>query len=123
MISNITITGVRYSPSEAAKKYVQKKVGRLDRFLPRHTRGVASADVKLSQVDRQNGNKYEAEIIMTLPDRVIAAKDSTLNVMAAVDIVEHKIAAQLHRYKEEKLPHVGRRRILSRFKRSYAREL
>lgn len=122
MISNITITGVHFSPDEAAKKYVQKKVGRLDRFLPRHARKTVSADVKLSQVDQPNGNKYQAEIIMTLPDKVVTAKDSTLNIFAAIDIVEHKIAMQLHRYKEENLPHVGKRRVLSRFKRSYARE-
>ncbi|MCY1545971.1 hypothetical protein D9M68_819450 [compost metagenome] len=51
------------------------------------------------------------------------AKDTTVNMLAAVDIVEAKIAAQLRKYKEETISHVGRRGVMSRFKRSYAREL
>ena len=50
------------------------------------------------------------------------AKDSTLNVLAATDIVEAKLAAQLRKYKQDVMPHVGRRGLLSQFKRSYARE-
>lgn len=122
MISNITITGVHFTPDETTRKYVEKKIGRLDRFLPRHARKSVTADVKLSQVDQPHGNKYQAEVIMNVPEKVITAKDCTLNILAAVDIVEHKLATQLHRYKEENLPHVGRRRMLSRFKQSYARE-
>ena len=80
MISNITITGVHFTPDDTTKKYVQKKIGRLDRFLPRHARKSASADVKLSQVDQSHGNKYEAEIIINIPEKTITAKDSTLNI-------------------------------------------
>lgn len=122
MISNITITGVHFVPDEATKKYVRRKIGRIDRYLPRHARKTVTADVKLSEINKKGGNKYEAEVIMTMPDKVITAKDSTMNVLAALDIVEHKLAQQIHRYKEESLPHVGRRQLLGRFKRSYARE-
>ena len=38
MIEHIDITGVRYTPDEPIKKYVTKKIGKLDRFLPRHAR-------------------------------------------------------------------------------------
>ncbi len=52
----------------------------------------------------------------------MTAKDTTVNVLAALDIVESKLATQLHKYKEEHIPHVGKRGVLGRFKRSYARE-
>ena len=81
------------------------------------------AEVKLAEVNRENGNKYEVEVIIYVPDKQLTAKDSTMNVLAATDIVEAKVAAQLRKYKEESVPHIGRRGILSRFKRSYAREL
>ncbi|HEU0266353.1 MAG TPA: ribosome-associated translation inhibitor RaiA [Candidatus Saccharimonadaceae bacterium] len=123
MIEAITITGVKYTPDEQTKKYVLRKVGRLDRFLPRHARKSVSAEVTLKQVNRDHGNKYEAEILLHVPDKELTAKDSTLNVLAAVDIVEAKLAAQLARYKQAMIPHVGRRKLLGRFKRSYAREL
>ena len=69
------------------------------------------------------GNKYEVEVLLHIPEKTVTAKDSTMNVLAATDIVEAKLSAQLRRYKEGHIPHVGRRKLLDRFKRSYAREL
>lgn len=122
MINSINITGVKFDLDETTKRYVIKKIGRLDRYLPRHARKSATADVRLKQVNRDHGNKYEAEVTVHVPDRTLTAKDTTMNVLAALDIVEAKLAAQLHKYKEESIPHVGRRGVLARFKRSYARE-
>ena len=45
-----------------------------------------------------------------------------MNVMAATDIVERKLAGQLRKYKQNLLAHVGRRDILARFKRGFDRE-
>lgn len=122
MIEAIDITGVKFDVDASTKKYVTKKIGRLDRYLPKHARKSVTADVKLREVNRDHGNKYEAEVILNVPDKTLMAKDSTVNVLAAIDIVEAKIVTQLHKYKEEVVPHVGRRGVLSRFKRSYARE-
>jgi putative sigma-54 modulation protein len=122
MIEAIDITGVRYDVDVTTRKYIAKKIGRLDRYLPKHARKSVTAEVKLKEVNRDHGNKYEAEIILNVPDRVLMAKDSTLNVLAAVDIVEAKLVTQLRKYKQAIVPHVGRRGVLSRFKRSYARE-
>ena len=105
------------------KKYIRKKIGSLDKRLPRHARKSVRADVKLAEVNRDRGNKYEVEVLLHVPDKTLTAKDSTMNVLAATDIVEAKLVAQLKRYKEDRVPHVGRRKVLDRFKRSYAREL
>lgn len=123
MIAKIDITGVKYNVDDTTRKYVTKRLGRLDRYLPKHARKSATADVKLKEVNRANGNKYEAEIILNVPDKVLTAKDSTVNMLAAVDIVEAKLASQLRKYKQATISHVGRRGVMSRFKRSYAREL
>ena len=123
MIQQITISGVKYDLDAPTKKYVMKKIGRLDRFLPRHARKSATAEVLLKQVNRDHGNKYEAEVILRVPDKRITAKDSTMNIFAAIDIVELKLANQLKKYKDLHIGHTGRKRsVLSRFKRSYARE-
>jgi putative sigma-54 modulation protein len=122
MIETIDITGVKYDLDDATKKYVMKKIGRLDRYLPKHARKSVSASVKIKQVNRDHGNKYEAEVIVTVPDKILTAKDSTVNALAAIDIVEAKMVNQLRKYKQITMPHVGRRGVLSRFKRSYARE-
>lgn len=122
MIESLTITGIKYDVDEKTKKYVTKKIGALDRYLPRHARKSAKADVKLIQIDEKHGNKYEVEVVMYVPEKTITAKDSTVNMLAAVDIVEAKLATQLKKYKETRVSHVGRQGLMARFKRSFARE-
>lgn len=121
MIDFVTITGVKYNPDEATKRYVARKIGRLDRYLPRHARKSASAEVLLKEVNRTHGNKYEAEVILRVPGKTITAKDSTVNILAAVDIVEAKLSAQLHKYKTAASRRPKRRSLLSRLKRNKVR--
>ena len=124
MIENVDITGVgTYRADDLTKKYIRKKIGSLDRLAPRHARKSIRAEVKIAEVNRDKGNKYEVEVVVHIPEKTVTAKDSTMNVLAATDIVEAKIANQLRKYKENHIPHVGRRKLLDRFKRSYAREL
>lgn len=100
MIASIDITGIKYNVSDKMRKYIVDKVGKLDRYVPSHARKTVVADVKLRQVNRDHGNKYEAEIILQVPDKTIVAKDSTMNMHAAIDIVEAKLVAQLRKYKD-----------------------
>lgn len=123
MITSIQVTGVSYEVDDITRKYALKRVGRLDRYLPRHARKSVSAEIKLEQVDHDHGNKYKVEIILNIPGRVVTASDSTSNMIAAIDIVEAKIQAQLRDYKQLAVAHIGRRGVMSRFKRSFDREL
>lgn len=100
MIASIDITGIKYEVTDRTRKYVTEKIGKLDRFVPMHARKSMAADVKLRQVDLPHGNKYEVEVILQVPEKTIAAKDTTMNMMAAVDIVEAKLATQLRKYKD-----------------------
>lgn len=122
MIANIALTGINYQVDDATKKYVRRKIGTLDKLAPRHARKSLRVAVKIAEVNRPAGNKYEVEVIMTLPEKTLTAKDSTLNALAAIDIVEAKLRTQLTKYKETTLPHIAHRGLLGRFKRSYARE-
>lgn len=122
MIESIDITGVKYDAGDQVQKYVKRKIARLDRYLPRHARKSVTADVKLKQVNRDHGNKYEAEIIINVPDKRLTAKDSTVNMFAAIDIVEAKLLNQIRKYKQETIAHVAHRRVLSRFKRTQVAE-
>lgn len=105
MIASIDITGIKYNVNDKTQKYVIEKVGKLDKYLPSHARKSVAADVKLREVNRDHGNKYEAEVIIQVPGKVITAKDSTLNMMAAIDIVEAKLVAQLRKYKDSIVSH------------------
>ncbi|MCD8561800.1 ribosome-associated translation inhibitor RaiA [Candidatus Saccharibacteria bacterium] len=101
MIASIDITGIHYEVDARTKKYARRKIGSLDRYVPKRARESVTADVKLSQIDKDYGNKYQAEAILHVPGKTLVAKDSTLNMMAAIDLVEAKLLAQLRKYKAE----------------------
>lgn len=121
MIEHITIDGVKYQLDATAKRYVTRKIGKLDRYLPRHARKSAMAEVKLKEVNRANGNKYEAEVILKVPGHILTASDSTVNMLAAIDIVEEKLKNQLKKYKDEHVDHRQKHNLVGRLKRRLGR--
>ncbi len=123
MISHIDITGVgKFSPEDSSKDYIKKRIGKLDRFLPRHARKSMRAEVKVSQHGAGTAEKYQVEVIFEVPEKVLTAKATEPTPESATDAVEQKLATQLKKYKAEKISHIGGRKILARFKRSFMRE-
>lgn len=114
MLQHIDITGIHYEVDDITKKYIMKKIGRLDRFVSRHGRKSVKAEVVIRQVNRPNGNKYECEVNFVVPGKVLNATDSTMNALAAVDIVEAKLSEQLRKYKDANAPQKGWRARLAR---------
>lgn len=100
MITRLDISGVHMNVGDDLKKYVTKKIGRLDRFIPRHGRESVHAEVKLKEEKAKNKNARTCEVIMHLPQENIMVKESTINIYAAIDIVETKLHHQLKKYKE-----------------------
>lgn len=99
MISKLEISSRQYEAADDIKKYIKKKIGRLDRLAPKHARESMHAEVRL--VERKTkSDKYECEAVMHLPEQQITAKAATVNMFAAVDIVEMKLKNQLKKYKD-----------------------
>lgn len=121
MITQIEITGIQYEPNEDLKKYITKKIGKLDRFAPRHSRKSVTAEVRLRELKTKT-DRNECEVILHLPNQQLVAKDSTVNMFAAVDIVETKLKNQLKKYKAQhggdKQDHRGILRRLFRSQRN-----
>ena len=90
MIKHIDISGIGYELEEDIKRYARRKIGRLDRFVPRKARPSLRAEVRLRQTNESHGNKYECEVVFHVPDEQLTAHDSTMNMFAAIDIVEEK---------------------------------
>ena len=106
MIENIEISGSNYKVEESFKKYVQKRIGKLDRHLPRENRKDLVAKVVVTEVNREHGNKYEISVSIDVPGgKVLAAKDEAINVYAGIDIIEAKLDGQIRRFKTEKTNH------------------
>ena len=98
----IEITGIRYEIDKKTSDYVHKKVAKLIDYIPRNSRQSAFANVKISQINQKDNNKYECEVILTLPDKKLVASDAAPNALVAVDIVEAKLRGQIRRYKTER---------------------
>ncbi|MDQ3064679.1 MAG: ribosome-associated translation inhibitor RaiA [bacterium] len=117
MIRKLEITGVHIDTDEKLKKYVMKSVNKLERYIPRQARGSVHVDVKLKESKRQQDKQCMAEIIIHLPKETLTAKESTVNLFAAVDIVEAKLRNQLKKYKNTHTDPRFYQRMTLRFKR------
>lgn len=117
MIARIDKSGIKLELDDDVVKYIDRKIGRLDRYIPRSARPSVRAVVTIRETGNQDGNKYECEVILHLPGGSVTAKDSTMNKFAAVDIVEAKLRNQLHKYKTTHTPGArGRHGLLRRVK-------
>ena len=110
MIEKIEISGNGYKIDESFKKYVEKRIGKLDKYLPRSSKKDVVAKVIVTEIGKSKGEKYEISAAMDIPGgKVIAAKDECSNVFAGVDLVEAKLTGQIRRYKLEAQPHRQKR--------------
>ncbi len=104
MIEKLELSANGVDLTDDIKKYVDRKIGRLDRFMSRHARKSAHAEVKLKQERSKKKDKQMAEVILHMPGETLTAKESTLNIFAAIDIVEAKLKNQLKKYKDKHNP-------------------
>ena len=106
MIENIEISGVKYKVDETFSKYTTKRLGHLDKFLPKKNKKNVIMRVVVRQVNRAHGNKYEISVALDVPGgKVLTAKDEASNVFAGIDILEAKLKGQARKFKAEKVEH------------------
>lgn len=116
MIEIIEVTGKGYKVEESFRKYVEKRLGKLDRYLPRGAKKDVVAKLNVSEVGKNKGEKYEIAASLEIPGgKVIAARDECTNVFAGVDLVEAKLTGQIRRYKLEVQPHRQKRSFKNLF--------
>ncbi len=123
MIRKFEITGVHMDADERLKRYAAKSIGKLEKHIPKHARKSVHVDVKLSESKGQRDNKCTAEIIMYLPQEKLTAKESTMNLYAAMDIVEAKLDTQLKKYKDMHTDPKIHRRLLGKFRRAHPNQI
>ncbi len=101
MLEKIKITGIHVDVDKKLQAYVQKKIGSIDRYIPKNARESAHAEVKLKEAFVKKKKECTCEVILRLPHETITIKETTINMFAAVDIVETKFKNQLKKYKEK----------------------
>lgn len=118
MIEKIDINGNDYKVEESFRKYVDKRIGKLDKYLPRGSKKDVICKVVVNGIGKGKTEKYEISAAMELTGgKVIAARDECSNVFAGVDLVEAKLMGQIRRYKLEVQPHRQKRSLKNLFRK------
>lgn len=117
MIKKLEISGVHTTVGEDLKKYISKKVGKLDRYMPKHARESAHAEVLIKESTLKTRKQFTCEVVLHIPHSTITIKETTINPFAAVDIVEVRLKNQLKKYKETHSSLKLHRRFLARLRR------
>lgn len=118
MIEKIEISGNGYKIEESFKKYVEKRIGKLDRYLPKGSKKDVVCKLVVSEIGKGKSDKFEISAAMeTTGGKVLAARDECSNIFAGVDLVEAKLLGQIRRYKLEVQPHRQKRSLKTLFRR------
>jgi ribosomal subunit interface protein len=120
MINKLEIEGVHMDVNDDLRKYANKKIGHLDKYISKHARVSAHAEVKLKESKAKNKDERTCEVILHLPKDNIRISESTVNIYAAIDIVEEKLKTVLHKYKALHDNPRLHQRLISRLKRQPA---
>src|ERR1017187_3599333 len=117
MLKKFEIQGVHATVDEKLRSHVNNKIGRLDRYISRHSRESAHAEVFLKESKAKDNNRYTCEVAFFLPHQTIVVKASALIMYAAVDVVEVKLKKQLQIYKDKHGNGRFHRHLMARFRR------
>src|SRR5947209_15178226 len=115
MFQKFEIHGVHANVDQALRDYTSKKIGGLDRYVPRHARNSAHAEVFLKETGKKD-NHCRCEVTLYLPQETIVIKEDSINMYAAVDIAEAKLKQRLKKYKDLHANGRFRQHISGRFR-------
>lgn len=117
MLQKFEVQGVHTTVDDKLRAYVNRKIGGLDRYLSKHTRVSAHAEVHLKETKAKSHDNCRCEVVLYLPHQTIIVKEKALNMYAAVDIVEVKLKQQIQKYKDLHGNGKTKRHLFARFRR------
>lgn len=117
MIKNLQISGVKTQLSKDLEYYVDKKIGPLDRYVPKKSRESLKTEVKLKESKAKNKESFMCEVIMHLPHGSVTVHEKATTFLAAIDLAEDRLKVQLKKYKEKHSDRRFHKRVASRLRR------
>jgi ribosomal subunit interface protein len=111
----LDITCRNFEADDKLRAYVTAKIGEIEKYLPRRVRQSATAKVRFEDdASGREDNRFVCEVVLTLPGDILISKEGTINMYAAIDIVEAKLKAQVRTYKDKNVTQPRRARMLTR---------
>lgn len=120
MLQKFEITGLHVTVDDPLRKYITRKLGHLDRYIPKRHRESAHMEIRLKEAKHSGRQECTCEVTLRLPHETITVTEATINMYAAVDIVETKLKQQIQKYKDAHANGKLRRHLFRRFRNSPA---
>ncbi len=92
----LEVHGRNIEVTDWINEYVEKKVNRLERFLPQVRE--ARADLVYSDT-RAAADRYTAQLTIWANGQILRAEESTGDIFASIDAIVDKMSRQIERYK------------------------
>lgn len=92
----LDVHGRNIEVTDWIKEYVEKKVSRLERFLPQVRE--ARADLVYSDT-RAAADRYTAQLTIWANGQILRAEESTGDIFASIDAIIDKMTRQIERHK------------------------
>jgi len=96
----LIINGKNMEVNESLRKYVERKIGKLDRFL----NTIDEVRVELS-VESAKSSQHRQVVQVTVRSNgtILRAEERSADMLAAIDTVRDKLQRQMKRYKERRV--------------------
>jgi putative sigma-54 modulation protein len=107
---NIQIRGNHLEVTEALREYVEKKIGRLEKYF--HAPTDQAVQVTLSV----NKESHSVEVTMPLNGFVIRAEERSGDMYASIDVVSDKVEKQIEKHKTKLSKRLRQEGVASLFK-------
>ena len=92
----LIVQGKNVEVTDWLRKYVEKKMGKLDRRLP----SIKEARVELSvQKTRNSGDRHVVQVTLRSNGTILRAEERSADMQTSIDTVRDKIIRQIERYK------------------------
>ncbi len=92
----LSISGKNLEVTKALREYVEKKIGRLDRYLP----NILDARVELSvESTRAAKDSQVAQVTLHTRQAILRAEEASADMFASIDTVFEKMQRQVDRFK------------------------
>lgn len=97
----LQITARKYEIDSNLKKYITKKLGKLDKYLPKKYPAKGLSVEVFRDPSGKEDNRYKVKAILEVAGPDLVAETATINPHSAIDIIEQKLKLQIKKYKDK----------------------
>lgn len=91
---NYNVRGENIEVTQAIREYVEKKIGKLERYFSNTPDVTASVNLKV-----RTNNTSKVEVTIPMPNLVLRAEEENADMYAAIDLIVDKLERQIRKHK------------------------